>query len=179
MTNAVLTGQVHVGKTTVCRKVADWAQQRGRRVRGILTLPIFDDDGSRLGIEALDLASGQQRELARVDRDWGGPCMGPYHFDPAALRWGEDLVEQAIAGGCDLLVVDEIGRLELEMDSGFRRVLPLLANNTLPRSLLVVRATLLEALRTRVPTLQFVAFEVTQGNRDVLPLEVLRRLFLV
>jgi len=177
MTHVILTGQVHIGKTTVCHNVARLIRQRGYRVGGILTLPILDGRGLRLGLQSLDLESGEQRALARIDRDRGGPCAGPYHFDPAALQWGEGVIMHAIASGCDLLILDEIGRLELEQDAGFCRVLPFLFSSALPRSLLVIRATLLEAFRRRMPEFKFTPFEVTLGNRDALPMEIARRLF--
>lgn len=190
---AVLTGPVHVGKTTVCRAVADLAKQRGYCVRGILTPPILDKSGIRLGIEALDLATGERRVLARVwypdDRARGsveharsgehaGPHVGPYYFDPEALQWGQDVVARAIGMGCDLLIIDEIGRLELEQDTGFHQVLDLLRTSVIPRCLLVVRATLLDAFRRRIPELEFLIFEVTVDNRYKLPGEITQRLFL-
>lgn len=178
MTNAVLTGEVHIGKTTVCRTVADLAVQRGYCVRGILTPPILDENGVRLGIEVVDLASGERRELARTDRDLGGPRVGPYRFDRVALQWAQDAVARAIAEGGDLLIVDEIGRLELEQDNGFNQILDLLETSIMLRSLLVVRATLLDAFRRRLPQLEFITFELTQDNRDTLSLEITQRFFL-
>jgi len=178
VTNAVLTGKVHVGKTTVCRAVADLARQRGYCVRGILTPPILDERSERLGVEVLDLDSGERRDLARVDQDLGGPRVGPYSFDATALRWGQDVISRAIAAGCDLLIVDEIGRLELEQHKGFNHVLHLLATSVVPRSLLVVRATLLRRFRRRLPELEFVIFKLTEDNRDTLPREIAQRLFL-
>jgi nucleoside-triphosphatase THEP1 len=177
MTHVVLTGQVHSGKTTVCRKVARLIRQRGYCVGGILTLPILDRRGLRLGLQSFDLKSGDQRELARIDRDWGGPCAGPYNFDPVALQWGEEVIIHAIASGCDLLILDEIGRLELEQDTGFSRVLPFLSSSALLRSLLVIRATLLEAFRRRMPEFDFTPFEVTLSNRDTLHIEIAQCLF--
>ncbi|MBC7261546.1 MAG: hypothetical protein H5T63_06000 [Chloroflexi bacterium] len=190
---AVLTGPVHIGKTTVCRAVADLVRQRGYCVRGILTPPILDKNGVRLGIEVLDLATGERRVLARVyhpnDQAEGsvghskpeehhGPHVGPYYFDPEALRWGQDVVAEAIGMGCDLLIIDEIGRLELEQDTGFNHILDLLVTSVVPRCLLVVRDTLLDAFRRRVPELEFVIFEVTVDNRNTLPVEITQRLFL-
>ncbi|UCC76517.1 MAG: DUF2478 domain-containing protein [Anaerolineales bacterium] len=178
MTNAVLTGRVHVGKTTVCQAVADLTQERGYCVRGILTPPILDKSGERLGIEILDLSSGERRQLARTDREIGGPRIGPYSFDAAALEWGQDVVSRAIAVGCDLLIVDEIGRLELEQNTGFHHVLDLLETSIVLRSLLVVRFTLLDAFRSRLPDLAFIVFEVTDDNRKSLPYEIAERFFL-
>jgi len=177
MIYAVLTGELHVGKTTVCRALVHLAQQRGCSVRGILTSPILDPAGQRLGFALLDLATAEQRELARVDRDYGGPGVGPFHFDPAVLQWGHDIVTRALAEGCDLLVVDEIGRLELEQGTGFSSLLDVLAANAGScraaraaggHGLLVMRKALLAAFRRRLPQLEFATFEVTRDNRDTL-----------
>jgi len=178
VTHLVLTGDLHVGKTTVCRKVVDLARQRDYSVGGILTTTSLQPGGQRLGFVLQDLATAERRELARVDRDYGGPSVGPFRFDPAVLQWGYDIVAQTIAAGCDLLVVDEIGRLELEQSTGFSQVLDLLAASSVTRSLLVVRSSLLEAFRQRVPELEYVVFEVTRDNRDFAPRRVARRLSL-
>ena len=187
MIYAVLTGELHVGKTTVCRALVHLAQQRGRSVRGILTSPILDQAGRRLGFALLDLATAEQRELARVDRDYGGPGVGPFHFDPAVLQWGHVIVTRALAEGCDLLVVDEIGRLELEQSTGFSGLLDVLAASAGSCSaaarpagghgLLVMRKALLEAFRRRLPQLEFVTFEVTRDNRDTLATRIAEWLF--
>ena len=68
MINAILTGDVRVGKTTVCQAVVDLARERDYCVSGILTPPILDDKGMRLGINVTDLATGEHRVLARVWR---------------------------------------------------------------------------------------------------------------
>jgi len=104
--------------------------------------------------------------------------VGPYHFDPVALQWGQAVIARAIAIGCDLLIVDEIGRLELEQDSGFSQVLQLLETSIVLRSLLVVRETLLDKFHCRLPDLQIITFEVTGDNRHTLPFEIAQRLFL-
>ncbi len=196
MNNAVLTGAVHIGKTTICQAVADLVQERGYCVRGILTPPILDEKGKRLGIEVLDLATGEHRVLARVWREaehavpaskgweltvggnFAGPQVGIYQFDPAALQWGREAVSRAIAVGCDLLIVDEIGRLELVRNEGFHQVLRLLQTSIVLRSLLVVRFELLDRFRAHMPDLEFITFEVTAANRHVLPFEITERLFL-
>jgi nucleoside-triphosphatase THEP1 len=178
---AVLTGEVHTGKTTVCRAVVHLARQRGYCVRGILTPP--------------DLDSGEQRTLARcrsavcgvaASPGWSGPQVGDYDFDGGAVEWGQDVVLRAIGATYNLLVVDEIGRLELEQGIGFHEVLNALTASTVPRHvtqrqgghiLLVVRKPLLPTLRQRLPSFKYVTFEVTVGNRDTIAREIIRRLF--
>jgi len=168
MNTIVLTGQVHIGKTTLCQRVVQWAQERGYGVRGFVTLTILDEHGARLALEIRDLETGACRNLARVDHDWGGPSVGPFHFDPQILKWAEELVIRASNVGCDLLIVDEIGRLELEQGEGFQRILSLLPTTKVPRCLLVVRSSLLEAFLRRIPTLAPLCVEVREDNRDTL-----------
>jgi len=187
MTNVVLTGMVRIGKTAVCQAVIELVRQRGYCVHGILTPAVLDQTGVRQSVEVLDLSSGERRLLARVcppDAEVpfalpdGWPRIGSYCFDPAGLQWGADALARAIGEGCDLLVVDEIGRLELEHNIGYAGVLDLLATSVVPRSLLVVRTALLEAFHRRLPGLRPIVFEVTVDNRSALPVEIAERLFL-
>jgi nucleoside-triphosphatase THEP1 len=188
--HAVLTGEVHIGKTTVCRAVVQLARQRGYCVCGILTPSILDDRGRRLGVAVMDLTSGEQRILARCrlavaepvpGLSGSGPRVGDYYFDAGALQWGQEVIVQAIAATCDLLVVDEIGRLELEQGTGFSQALDALAARTAQsiggHTLLVVRKPLLPAFRVRLHDLNLVSFEVTMGNRDIAASEIVERLF--
>ena len=177
MTVILVTGPLHVGKSTVCRTVAHLARERGRRVLGIVIEPVFDAAGARGGQDIQNLLTGETRPLARFDTDWGGPSVGPYHFEPAALAWGQDVVANAVAAGCDLLVIDEIGRLELEQGIGFQRVLQVLGSAELPDCLVVVRDTLREAFEQRLPNLHLVPVEVSEANRSALPEEIVDRLW--
>jgi nucleoside-triphosphatase THEP1 len=64
--------------------------------------------------------------------------VGPYSFDPAALARALRVLRKAAtlrqafdraqdtASGCDLLIVDEIGPLELEQGKGFAPILDLI-----------------------------------------------------
>ncbi len=205
MRNALLTGPTQIGKTTICQAVVDLTRQRSYCVRGILTPAIIGPDGQRIGIEAWDLATGARRILARHVQATGsptagsasgektlasavantflkgvfsGPSVGAYEFDAEALRWGQEVVARAIAAGCDLLIVDEIGRLELERDGGFSQVLSLLETGIVLRSLLVVRHELLGKFRLRLPNLVHAVFEASEHNRDTLPPEMAEWLFL-
>ncbi len=180
MNYAIVTGDLHIGKTTVCRKAVQLARQRGWSVHGFLTTTIFDRAGQRLGFTLHNLATSEERELARVDLDFGGPGVGPFHFDPAVLQWGHDIVTRALAEGCDLLVIDEIGRLELEQSTGFNGLLDVLAGAAQSGGgygLLVMRKALLEAFRLRLPALDLITFEVTLDNRDTMAAQVADWLF--
>ena len=105
--NLFLTGPPGCGKTTVIHRVVerlgDW------RLAGFYTEEIREH-GSRVGFLAVGL-SGDSVALAHVD--FGGPArVGKYGVDVAAF---DGMVRKELGGAeseTDLLVIDEIGKME-------------------------------------------------------------------
>ena len=172
----LLTGPVGVGKTTVAERVVGLARRQGLLCGGLLAPAMIDACGRKAGIWGVDVSGGERRILARTDRELGGPAVGPYSFDEAALAWATGVVGSAI-GICELLVVDEIGKLELERGLGLAPILPRLASCQAPRSLVLVRDYLLAKLQGRLESVGQMVFEVSEQNRGELPPHILRHLW--
>jgi nucleoside-triphosphatase THEP1 len=191
----LLTGRRGVGKTTVCQAVAELARRRGYRPGGVITpalyacpadweLGIGNWELTKVGFEAMDVGSGERWPLAHVDHKMGGPRVGPYNFDPAALARVLRVLEGAISAGCDLFMMDEIGPLELEQGKGFAPILDLLPVEGPTHTLIVVRPALLDPLLLRLRAAvrrpcrtEFTVFSVTEENRDELPLQIVETLW--
>ena len=171
----LLTGPVGVGKTTVAERVAGLAHRRGLVCGGLLAPAMMNGCRQKAGIWGHDLLTGQRQILARTDRDLGGPAVGSYSFDTEALGWATGVVERAI-GHCDLLIVDEIGKLELWRNAGLAPILPRLAAGEAGRSLVLIRDFLLGELQERLGAVEQIPFEVREGNRGELPRQILERL---
>jgi len=189
----LLTGRRGVGKTTVCQAVAKLARRRGYRPGGVITPALYacpelvlskvegqsqrDSHGAKVGFEAVDVGSGERWPLARTDRELDGPWVGPYSFEPAGLDRALRVLERAISAGCDLLMVDEIGPLELEQGKGFAPVLDLLPVGGPTHTLIVVRPPLLDQLLLHLRDMESTVFSVTAGNRDELPMRIVEELW--
>jgi len=89
-------------------------------------LGMGNGEWTKVGFEAVDVGSGERWPLAHTDQKTGGPRVGPYNFDPAALARALKVLERAISAGCDLFMMDEIGPLELEQGKGFAPILDLI-----------------------------------------------------
>jgi nucleoside-triphosphatase THEP1 len=111
-----------------------------------------------------------------------GGLLAPALIDPCGIKlgiWGVDLLtgERHTLGACDLLIVDEIGKLELWSQTGLAPVVPRLASGQVRRSLVIVRASLLAELQARLGHVEQMVFELDAENRDELPSQILARLF--
>jgi nucleoside-triphosphatase len=105
-TALLVTGAPGVGKTTLVRAVAAAC---GKRAGGFVTEEIREE-GRRVGFRVCSL-EGAKAVLAHV-RATRGPRVGRYQVDvPAFEAVGVSALEAATRGA-DLIVVDEIGKME-------------------------------------------------------------------
>lgn len=164
----LLCGAVGTGKTTVCQKVVNLCRQRGLPCAGILSLPQLDGQGEREGILAQDVATGDRWLLARRAAA-GDVCIGQYAFEQEAVQRAVVVLQNAAKSDAALLIVDEVGPLELWLGQGFAPLLPEIAR-TGKHVLIVVRDGLVPLFLETVEVKQTVyPFCLTPGNRDELP----------
>jgi nucleoside-triphosphatase THEP1 len=164
----LVSGPVRVGKTTLCLRLAERARESGLRVGGVLA-PALMEGGDKVGIEAIELTSGETRLLARVDRDLGGVRVGPYSFDDRALVWATQCCQRALARDgmtSDLVFVDEIGKLELVRGGGLAPLIPLLSRPRLAVTVTLVRECLLDLLMERLYPLDPRVVRVDAAGRE-------------
>ncbi len=143
----ILTGAPGTGKTTTCRRLLDRARELGLDCAGILC-PARVDDGVKVGIDVMDARTEESRRLAEVDELPGRLRAGPYRFDEEAVAWG--IARLGMACPCDVLIVDEIGPLEMDRGEGWINALDVLRAGDYRLALAVVRPSLADAVRTAV-----------------------------
>ena len=108
----LLTGLPGVGKTTIIIRLCTHYSTKGRNVQGITTREFREKD-QRVGFKITDLATGDEGWLARKDSA-AGPRIGSYRVVSEDLeRIGVVALERASKGSADIVVVDEIGPMEM------------------------------------------------------------------
>ncbi len=128
----LLTGPRGSGKTTACGALVAEMRGAGRRVGGVVC-PARFRDGAKVGIDVVEVAGGLRRLLAvragdATARDEGQGrelALGAWSFDREALAWADEALA-ATSPLCDLVVVDELGPLELLRGEGFSAALDLI-----------------------------------------------------
>lgn len=105
--NVIVSGEPGVGKTTICRMIMERADGN---VRGFVTEDIRHE-GERVGF-MVEFDNGASRVLSHVDFD--GPPVGKYGVDMETMEWVVERMKDWEYDTPDLLVVDEIGKMELK-----------------------------------------------------------------
>lgn len=144
----LLTAPSGAGKTTFCAAFAEKARATGWDVAGILSLARIEQ-GVKVGILAKNLRTGETRCLASLDRESPKDfAFGGWYFDVYTLEWGNAVV--AGSTPCDLLIVDEIGPLELILQMGWQSAFEILARGEYRVALVVIRPVLEDLARQRL-----------------------------
>ena len=126
----LVTGGVGEGKTSFLQHLVSRLQQRKIRTAGFLAQGIVEGEEKK-GYALLDLASGETRPFSEARKKHGRIHTGRFTFNRETVRWGEDLLWNAVSSGRDhtVIILDEIGPLELK-GKGWARALDNLLRNS-------------------------------------------------
>jgi nucleoside-triphosphatase len=160
----LISGVIGAGKTALCRALAGEARAAGWDVAGLLSPGVFEA-GQKTAIQVEDLRSGERRLLASIEPRPGFDLpFGQWHFDRAALAWGNHVLEHSVP--CDLLVVDELGPLELLHGQGFTAAQAVLAGGRYRLGIAVVRPALVETLSVLLSPQRVVAPDPSSSGEE-------------
>ncbi len=129
-----MTGPPGSGKTTLVVRVAEHLRRSGVPVGGFVTREVRSQ-GSRIGFDLVELRSGLTKPFAR-EGVGGGPRIGRYTVYLENLERALAVeVDEAITEG-RVVVIDEVGPMELLSEGFRRRVRRILAESS--RALLTI-----------------------------------------
>lgn len=163
-----LTGPPGIGKTTVIMRTVSLLRQNGISVGGMITNEIREGR-SRVGFEIIDIFNNKKGILAHV-KYRTGPRVGKYRVNISDLeKVGVNAIMHAIEK-CDVIVIDEVGKMELFSPKFVKAVEEALASNKIVLGTVHMRASHPLARRIRQGLVSnVVVIQVTYQNRDILP----------
>jgi nucleoside-triphosphatase THEP1 len=145
----LVTGMRGAGKTSWCMDLIEHARALDLKLCGLISPAIFED-GQKVGIDLLDLHSGERRRLAyRTGHAGGDLRTTDWQMVVETLEWGNAILENI--NSCDLFILDELGPLEFEHGIGLIAGLDIIDAHKKFPSVVVVRPSLLQVSSNRWP----------------------------
>lgn len=144
-----ITGRPGTGKTTVVLKAAEGLKAKGYRVGGVISKEARLE-GRRVGFEIIDLGTGVKGWLAHEEQRTG-PQVGKYRVNLNDLdSIGANAVLWA-SKNADVVVIDEIGPMELFSQAFRKAVSEVLSSNKLVLAVIhhSARDPLVESIKKR------------------------------
>jgi nucleoside-triphosphatase THEP1 len=161
----IVTGAIGIGKTTVCKQVIKLVRSQGYSCGGIITYKIRNED---IAIE--DIRTGAINHFASTQNIYKGPRTEKYSFSPEGIEFGIQAIIKGVSA--DVLVVDEVGQLELN-GHGFTKIMDWISAGKIKNCIIVIRKLLLSDFLPRLGA-ETSVFETTIDNRNQLPMEISR-----
>jgi len=168
MLRYVITGLPGTGKSTLFNEIVVFLKNNGLKVGGIRTPEVRGERGHRIGFKVVDLITGEEAWLARVDCN-SNIRVGKYGvLVDEASRLIEKALTRALSEA-DVIGVDEVGPMELKLPV-FRSLLLKVLDSSKP-AILVVHYRLSDPIILRKLG-NAKRFEVTIVNREYLKREL-------
>jgi len=140
----IITGEIQEGKTTFARNIISELKSRNIKIAGFFSIGI-DENGIRKGFNLSDIESEKLIELCSDKKDENRLKLGRFYFNQEALALGNEILKPTNIADIQLIVIDEIGMLELKGQGWCSAIEDLTGNFTIPQ-LWVVRKSLVQKI---------------------------------
>ena len=126
--NFLVTGKVQGGKTSYLTELVDQLKNREIKVAGFLSPGSFES-GERSGFHLKNILTGMEIPMASVREMDAWVKYRRFWFNPDAFRQGREWILSSLTLDPDVMVIDEVGPMELE-GSGWSESLESLQNSS-------------------------------------------------
>jgi len=108
----IITGAIGQGKSTFTAGVVESLISGGMKISGFLAVGV-QTEGRRIGFDLVDPVTGRRTELCRETGSAESMRVGKYFFSAEGLSMGFELLDPEKTSGVSLILIDEVGPLEL------------------------------------------------------------------
>jgi len=133
----IITGDRAEGKTTYTKKIINCLKENNINVGGFIAERKMEG-GDTTGYDLINVENDERQPFLRVTTELSGYKIGKFTILPAGLSLGKMIIHQNLHGEKRIVVIDEIGALELRGE-GWADGLDELLNKSDNHLLMVVR----------------------------------------
>ncbi len=151
----IVYGHIGSGKTLFAGQLATALDKQGVKVGGIVS-PRILDEGKTVGYRVQDIETSEEQLLATL-HPLGIP-IGKFYLSEKVLGFAQVAIERA-ASTAQVVILDEVGRLELEGEGHANALRILLQSEAI--AVLFIRTMFVEPVTEKFGIDDYLAFHVT------------------
>lgn len=159
----IITGDVHQGKSTFTGNIIKNLKDRKVQIAGFLSVGV-NKNGVRYGFELFDIQTSRQVELCtkEINKEWFS--FGHYYFNPDGIRFGEEILSEENISGKQLIIIDEVGPIELN-NKGWSGSIETLTNKYQIPQLWIVRKSLVRKIARKWNVGNVYIFDISDSSQ--------------
>ncbi len=143
----LVSGKVHSGKSTFVSQFVDECRNRKISVAGFIASGTFKND-KRDSFTLTDLSTNNTFLLGSLNKESNWIRHKDFYFDPESFKRGEDIIGKGLESKSDLVILDEVGPMELA-GNGWSGALQILENDFEQVQVWVVRERIVKEVKDR------------------------------
>ncbi|MFH0842137.1 MAG: nucleoside-triphosphatase [Bacteroidota bacterium] len=158
----IATGGKKAGKTTFAKRIAGELKLKGFPVGGILAERVMEDSETT-GYDLVDIETGRREIFLRQDeKRWTGK-IGKFKINPQGLEFGISILGPENQTGNKLIIIDEVGMLELNKMGWYSSLQKLIMAST-GHILFTVRDIHVDAVAQMLGNPEITIFKVSEDD---------------
>jgi len=161
-TTFIITAPVNTGKTSFLRGVIADLNKRGIAPTGFISEKIIYDTDN-YGYDIVSLSDGSRTNLMRYGRIDGLDVIGRFSIFPEGVNAGNAILRSCLLNGGEIIIVDELGPLELK-EKGWAENVSSIIENDECHLLITVRETLVEEVVNKWHINNYILFRVIETD---------------
>ena len=158
----IITGDIQQGKTTFAQKLISKLLEQRIMVAGFLSIGI-NENGIRTGFILSDIETARQIELCSDKKDEKRLKLGRFYFNQEAISFGNAILNTDNLVDKQLIVIDEIGPLELN-GQGWSSSIDKITRSYMIPQLWVVRKSVVRHVAGKWNIGNAYVFDITDSN---------------
>ncbi|MFO7827268.1 MAG: nucleoside-triphosphatase [Bacteroidales bacterium] len=158
----ILTGSIGQGKTTFIQKIVENFQSKGIVVGGIYSPRVMQGE-TTIGYDIIDINTNEREVFLRQNTAEKNKQIGRFNINLQGLQKGVKAIKNSSNTNTRIVVIDEVGRLELE-NNGWAKNIEELICNSQNHVLLVIRDHFVEKVIEKWEIKNYQVFDISEKD---------------
>ena len=159
----IVTGKIGSGKTTLIQKLIRKFQDENIPLSGIYSVRILENEITT-GYDTVNISTGERFSFLRVQGEENQQRIGKFYIDAKGVQKGNAVLMNSTS---ELIIIDEIGKLELE-GKGWVNAVEQLVTGSKAHLILSVREEFVKEICEKFRISPEIIFNVEQQNDEKL-----------